>query len=186
MACCGRSGSSVLEFGFQLDSLVYTHAVDDSQCLLNSHLRPPPPPTLPDKYSTYHLHSQQKQHLPTTLTDVYSTYHPITMALFVPSHLIIHLYYFYANWWKLTLPSGPTWVGFFPPPFLYHRCRHSQRPKRRVPSMSAFRQPTKPNWSATAVTLAVLWNVIVITLERKHSSSRIVTVDMQPAHKRPV
>jgi len=26
--CCGRSGSAVLEFGFQLDSLLYTYPVD--------------------------------------------------------------------------------------------------------------------------------------------------------------
>jgi hypothetical protein len=28
--CCGRSGSSVLEFGFQLDTLVQTHRVDQT------------------------------------------------------------------------------------------------------------------------------------------------------------
>ena len=228
-SCCGGSGSSVLECGSQLDSLVHTHTADHSQCLLNCahhrHLHCPTntalttytawqirhlppampgkystyhlhyltntaltiytarqiqqltptlpdkystynlhcptnialttyiarqiqqlPPTLPDKYSTYHLHcptnialttytARQIQHLPPTLptntvltilptntaltnynANKYNTYHPITMALLVPLHLIIHLYVFYAYRWKLTLLSGTTWVGFFPPP----------------------------------------------------------------------
>ena len=112
-------------------------------------------PTLAYKYSTCHLHCQQIQHWLTTLptytaftnytANKYSTYHPITIALLVPSHLIIHLKCFHAYWWRLTLASGPEWVGFVPPPLLCHRCRHSQRPKRRVPRMSAFRQPTKHN-----------------------------------------
>jgi len=83
-SCCGRSGSSVLECGFQLDALVHTHTVDHSQCLLNSHLRPPSPPTLSNKYSTYHLQcptntvlttcsDRQIQHLPPTLSSKYST-----------------------------------------------------------------------------------------------------------------
>jgi len=84
-SCCGRSGSIVLECGFQLDSLVHTQTVDRSQCLLNSHLRPPSPPALPNKYSTYHLQfptnialtnysAQQIQHLPPTVPNKYSTY----------------------------------------------------------------------------------------------------------------
>jgi len=32
-SCCGRSGSSVLDFGFQLDSLLFILYVTDHMCI---------------------------------------------------------------------------------------------------------------------------------------------------------
>lgn len=38
-SCCGRAGSSMVEFGFQMDPFLYTYIVDDILCIFRSKLR---------------------------------------------------------------------------------------------------------------------------------------------------